>query len=919
MAVALSAMDGVAAEVPAASALDPKEEELIGLLHSLLRDVIRKHAPDVTGALEGEAHLLSADAPQGIAALQALGIWFQLLKIAHEINALRQRRLLEVSCGPDEIAGSVSKALAEIAASDTGETRLQEMLEEMSVGVTLTAHPTEAKRVTVLEIHRRIYRKLVEMESDHWTARERDRRIRDLRNEIDLLWMTGELRLSRPSVAQEIAWGLHFFREVLFDTVPELYDHLQQALARHYPDAGLPSPAFFRFSSWIGGDRDGNPNVTWQTTRDAVQENRRAVLEHYHESLTELIAMLSISANVVTLPDGMSSRLAMLLDESGTAETLERRNPAESFRQFLTLVDARLAETFRMSDEAPTDAPSRYAGPHEFAADLRVMEQALHQIGSHDLALATLRPLRWKVETFGFHAATVDVRQNSTVINAVAAEILNAPENGGKALEPNTPEWSAALRHYLNAQNAPPALPASLSVMGQETVQLFRQIDTVRAGPDPEALGTFILSMTASADDLLAVYLLARTVHLHIGGDLTGPVDLSVVPLFETIDDLRNAPGILEQLFAVPLVRRSIAARGNRLEVMLGYSDSNKDGGFLCSIWEVSKAQKRLVATGAGQGVKVQFFHGRGGSVSRGGAPTGRAVSAQPAATIGGRMRLTDQGEVVSSKYANRETAHYQMELLSASVLAHSMRPAPRDESGEAAEFEEALEALSGLSQVKYSGLLRQPGFLDYFRFASPVEELALLKIGSRPARRFGANSLDDLRAIPWVFAWTQNRHLLTGWYGIGSALEAFVKIRGQAGQDLLARMFERSQILRLMADEVEKTLHQADMGIAQRYAHLVPDQDVAAEIFGQIHDEYERTCDQVLRLSGSSRLAERFPSFKDRIDRAAPLLVRTNLYQVDLLRSSRAMAEEDPARAGVTTPLLMSMNCIAAGLGWTG
>ena len=407
--------------------------------------------------------------------------------------------------------------------------------------------------------------------------------------------------------------------------------------------------------------------------------------------------------------------------------------------------------------------------------------------------------------------------------------------------------------------------------------------------------------------DLRGVYLLAR--YAGFGSET---LNLKVVPLFETIEDLRAGPAILNEVLAVPLARRSLRAGGNDLEIMLGYSDSNKDGGFCTSTWELYRAQRRIMRALDDHGLKPAFFHGRGGSVSRGGAPTGRAVAAQPAGTIEGRLRITEQGEVVSANYANRGTAAAHLELLASSALLHSA-----DKSGKTAEpeFEDALEALSGLSQTAYTALLNTPGFIGYFQAASPVEELARLRIGSRPARRFGAATLDDLRAIPWVFAWSQNRHLITGWYGFGTAIANFRKFRGALGDDVLRRMFERSKLFRLIVDEAEKSLLHTDIDIAREYAGLVPDAAARDTVFGLIQAEHARACDGILWLTGEPEIASRFPRLTARFARIQGDLDRINRLQITLLRESRSA----DGAACAPIALLQSMNAVSTGLGWTG
>ena len=892
--------------------LDAEAESHVTMLRGLLTSVVHQHAPRVADILDATDLRGISDPNDRIAALQAVSIWLQLLNIVQENNAMRQRRVAENSASPEHVDASICNALAQISAKGNDK-NLKKILSTLEINPTLTAHPTEAKRVTVLELHRRIYRKLVDLEQTRWTNYEREQLIQELRNEIDLLWMTGELRLERPSLDQEIAWGLHFFNDILFDVVPQLYDQLDRALDRQSLDPSKSDWSFFQFSSWIGGDRDGNPNVKWQTSRDAMKASRQSIVQHYQKKVGALIDVISISSNIVQLPEKGFVRLEQLRDEIGQHEAMDRRNPGECFRQFLSVVEQKLSATI----EPDNINPIAYTNPRSFLNDIKLLEYCLCHVGSYGLADKLLKPLRQQVLSFGFRGTALDIRQNSTVINAVLKEILDTQDSSTKPLEINTPEWSKALRTCLNAQCSPPSLPDELSEMGQETIGLFKLVHDVKSGVDPKAIGAFILSMTQSADDWLAVYALARICGLHAKGDVTAPLNIHAVPLFETIEDLRNSSKILAEVHAVPMVKRSISAQQNCMEIMLGYSDSNKDGGFLCSSWELIKAQNKLVTTARKIGVSLKFFHGRGGSVSRGGAPVSRAIAAQPAGTINGKMRITEQGEVVSSKYANRGTALHEMEQLTAGVLLHSCTKSIIHKH--AGEFEDTMEALSGLSQITYQKLLNQDGFLDYFQKASPVEELSLLKIGSRPAKRFGAASLDDLRAIPWVFAWSQNRHLLTGWYGLGSALNTLVTIRGENATNTLHAMFEASPEFRLVVDEIEKTLFQTDMEIAALYAGLNQDNPQTTTILGCVQSEFQRTHDWVLRLNGGSELSARFPIFQDRIGRVREQTNETNRLQVELLREFRSLESSSERRPQIEAQLLMSMNCVAAGLGWTG
>ncbi|MFD2737941.1 phosphoenolpyruvate carboxylase [Sulfitobacter aestuarii] len=873
-------------------AKDPYADRLRAEVFGLWQNVITRRAPAVLPLLTG----VEGQLPEGrdlISYLQALNIWFQLLKIVEENAAMRGRRQDETEEGPTAVEGSFAKALA-----DSGDVSLEDFraaAHRLSVGPTLTAHPTEAKRVTVLEIHRRIYRGLVNLETQRWTPRERRELLLDLESEIDLLWLTGELRLERPSPEDEIEWGLQFFRDALFDAVPELFEKFHAAAQSRFGVEDDSTPCV-QFHSWIGGDRDGNPNVTIKTTRTALERNRAAILDRYAGALTVAAQQISVSAAIARPDEETLAVLNEVIAASPAEGSEARRNPGEHFRQALSAMRRRIEAT-------RTDGAHAYPHVTSFIADLRRVEAAMAAIGADRLAARHLRPIRWQAEVFGFRTVTLDVRQNSSVTTRVIGEIW---AQRGEAPEYGTPDWSALLRRQLSRPDLVAVDRDRLSEEGQELLNLLGLMREAQLGRDPSAMGPFILSMTRSCDDLLGIFLLAR--HAGFGAE---KLDLRVVPLFETIEDLRAAPQILDTLLNVPLAKRSLGGGEGLIEVMLGYSDSNKDGGFVCSTWELEKAQRNISRCLEAHDCRPVFFHGRGGSVSRGGAPTERAIAAQPKGTIHGRLRTTEQGEVVSSKFANRGTAQHQLELLASSVLARSLNKVVPDIRP---DFHDALEALSGMSQTAYSTLLHQPGFIDYFQQASPVEELAMLKMGSRPARRFGASSLDDLRAIPWVFAWSQNRHLITGWYGFGSAIASFRRFRKGEGDALLQKMFAESPLFRLIVDEVEKSLFHTDMDVAGRYATLVTDAQARATIFGMIEREYMASCLGLRAITGSEQIGARFPKMKSRFARVQSELHRVHDVQIALLREIRAK----PEKPG-NVPLMQSMNCVAAALGWTG
>ncbi len=880
-------------------------EAVADQLFSLLQEVVRARRPSILPVLRGRAAVGEAAPEDTIPLLQAFGIWFQLLNVAEENVAMRARRHIERDSGTDRLAGTFAHAVAAAAAAGLDADELARVIGAMDVRPTLTAHPTEAKRVTVLEIHRRIYRRLVDLESPRWAPFERDRLIGALRDEIDLLWLTGELRLVRPTVANEVAWGLHFFREVLFERVPDVLERLEAAVARHYPERAYEAPALLGFGSWIGGDRDGNPYVTNAETRRALALYRRAALDRYAQRLYGLVHRLSISRKVVAPPASFAARLARRLAELPAGSRIAERNAIEPFRQFAACLAAKVRATGRAAG---------YARPEELAADLAALEQALAEVGAASLARALVRPLRREVEVFGFRTVALDLRQNTTVINRSLTALWAHGRRRGDPPDAGSKPWRAWLDAELKRPLAapPPALPAE----ARATLGMFRLAAEAKSGVDAGAIGAIVLSMTRSAADVLGAYVMARHGGLFADAEAVESCTVPIVPLFETIEDLRRAPGIVRELLDVPVVRRSVRRLGGTFEVMIGYSDSNKDGGLLCSAWELAKAQKRLVAVGEEAGVPIRFFHGRGGSVGRGGAPTGRAIAAQPPGSVAGRLRLTEQGEVVSAKYANRGTAQHHLELLAASVLTHTIMSGRERALLGVPEHDEAMEALAGLSYVAYRRFVEHPHLLAYFQAASPVEELAHLRMGSRPSRRFGAATLEDLRAIPWVFAWSQNRHMIPGWYGVGSALASFVKVRGAEGERLLADMFARSRLFRLMIGEVERALLLTDLAIARDYASLVADEAARASIYGLVEAEHRRTVEHVLRISGDATLGARSPAYRRRLAHVLPALDQVSRLQVGLLR--RVREGGDDGRDGLVS-LLLSMNCVAAGLGWTG
>ncbi|HAZ60715.1 MAG TPA: phosphoenolpyruvate carboxylase [Gammaproteobacteria bacterium] len=916
---------------PVSEAVDPHEDAIsaavvgytngvVTLLFNLLVEVVAEREPAVAEVLRGHQAIDAESRSLLLRVLQAQGIWFQLLNIAEENAGMRRRRTIETERGLASVNGTFANVFARAAAAGVTAEEVQRILDQASVRSTITAHPTEARRVTVMQIHRRIYLLLMQLEESRWTPRERERIKAELRTEIELLWLTGELRLEKPSVEQEVQWGLHFFQESIMDRVPEVLERLEGALGDAYPGQSFRIPPLLQFGSWIGGDRDGNPFVTNEVTAKTVRTHRLTALGHYRVRLIELVRRLSLADHALDFPQEFREALAAACRLVPEAATIQVRNRGECLRQFVACMLARLDATIADTEAELADAsPSAYRSAEEMLADLRLLERTLSSLRSDRLSRLLVQPLRQELETFGFRTVALDLRDNTTTTNrALAALWCLQHGEGPTPPDSRSREW---LDWLVTQLMLPPEQFATLSVIPSDAESTIGMLAVVRDGSarlDAQAFNAMVLSMTRCAADVLGVYLLARHAGLVTGSPGSEYSTLVVVPLFETIDDLRAAPDIMRELLGHAFVRRTVEAQGGVQEVMIGYSDSNKDGGYFTANWELHKAQKVLTSLSEELGVPISFFHGRGGSVSRGGAPIGIAIGAQPAGSVNGRLRLTVQGEVVSGRFANRGTAGYELELLASSVLRHSLL-APRDrEAQERPEFDALMGELSERSYAVYRQLVEQPGLVNYYEAASPVEELTLLNIGSRPARRFGAKTLGDLRAIPWVFAWTQNRHLVPNWYGVGSALQGYLADNGERAMSALRRLYEESRLFRMVIDEVEKTLPQVDLAIAREYANLLDDAPTRERIFSLIEAEYWLTVRHVLMLSGRPRLCDRFPLFRRRLSRRLPTINAVGLEQVRLVRRFRA-EKQDKASAEWLVPLLLSISCIAAGLGWTG
>ncbi|GAB4207798.1 MAG: phosphoenolpyruvate carboxylase [Roseiflexaceae bacterium] len=899
-----------------------KVERDLRWLMDCFREVLAECGEPELAALLPWGDAAAPAGPPPERAAQAFAIAFQLLNQAEENATAQQRRLDEAEYGPAAEHGLWGEALAQLRAAGLDDTQIAAGLAGVRVEPVLTAHPTEAKRATVLEHYRELYLLLVRAENPIWTPLERQAIREEIKAVLERLWRTGDIFLERPEVADELRNVLHYLRRVFPDALAQLDLRLRQVWADSGGNSALlAAPEALprlTFSTWVGGDRDGHPLVTAATTRMALAELRRNALALLRDQLATMAARLSLSALIQSPSAALVERHAALAQELGVAgRRAIERNPDEPWRQFANLLAARLPD---VGDPA---TPS-YRRAAELIGDLRLLDEALVAVGAERLAASDVRPLRRLVQCFGFHLAALDIRQNSAFHDRALAQLLAAAGLEGS----DYPNWDEPRRMALIEQELRTPRPFTLPglPLGDEAAAVagcYRVVAEEIAAHGPDGLGALIVSMTRSLPDLLAVYLFAREAGL-LAQTSDGPAcPLPVVPLFETIEDLAVGPEILRAYLAHPLVRRSLelqaAQRGDGelvQQVMVGYSDSNKDGGIVASLWGLHRAQRALAEVGVAAGVRVRFFHGRGGTISRGAGPTGRFIRSLPPEALRGDLRLTEQGETIAQKYANRISAVYQLELLLAGVagasLAADTRHAPHP-------LEPAMDALAETSRRAYRALVEAEGFVTFFRQATPIDAIEASRIGSRPARRTGAHSLADLRAIPWVFSWSQARFFLSGWYGLGTALEQLRADEPAAFAGLRASA-KSWATLHYLVSNAATSVATADPAIMRAYAGLVEDQEVRERLLAAILDEHARTS-AMLELLYDGPLAETRPRIHRLLLLRQDGLRRLHEQQIGLLAQWRAArAGGDTARADVLVrDLLLTVNAIASGLRTTG
>ncbi len=898
----------------------------IYLLGDLLGEVIQSQAGTRAFALEEEIRALGKQFRAGdTAAGERLGVaiaglspddasmliraftsYFQLINLCEDSERVRRIRSRERREAPAPRRGSVLEAVQMIAGRGTTAEQFQALLDRASIRLVMTAHPTEARRRTVIDKQARVFRTLRDLDERDVLPGEAQRARTRLASTIAELWSSNEVRAIQPTVLDELQAGLIHFRSTLLQVVPAIYRDLEEAVAVVYPGNSIAVPSFLTFGSWVGGDRDGNPNVTPALTEGALDLLRQTALEFLEQRMIELSGRLSVSTLVTGIApeiEPLLERYRALFPELGA--DLARRNGDEPYRQVLTLIRERLIA-------ARLDRSGGYLEPGELVADLRTIEHSLLSQGEPLIVGGDLHDVIRQAEVFGFHLATLDIRDHSRRHERALLEIFAL-----MGVEPNYAALDEEARIALlerEITNPRPLVPLDLTALtpeAAEVVETFRMIRRMLAGRHRGAIESYIISAGESASDVLEVLLLMKESRLAATGG--GDAWLGIVPLFEQGASLRDASAAMARLLATPVYRNALEARGNAQEVMIGYSDSNKEIGYLGSCWALHDAQIGIAALLRDRGVTFTFFHGRGGSIGRGGGPTNVAILAQPVGTVDGRIKLTEQGEVVSARYSLPEIAHRELELVAGATLVSALGTLAQPDPDRLVAYETAMARMAEWSTTTYRALVYDnPEFPRFFQQATPIEEIARLKLGSRPARRTSSNRIEDLRAIPWVFSWTQSRMLLPGWYGLGTALERGIET---FGIDLLREMDARWPFFAAALGNAELALAKADLPIAARYAALVEPAELRDRIWNEIVAEYERSVSAVLATTGQARLLDREPVLQRSIERRNPYVDPLSFIQVDLLRRLRRHGRPD----ALMRPVLLAINGIAGALKNTG
>ncbi len=887
----------------------------------------KAHDKELHQALMEEIDQLDAQTLEQV--IRAFTTYFSLANVAEEVTAYQWRQRV-LNSGGQLWRGSFDATLHELKAREVSGEQLQQLLNQLSYMPVFTAHPTEARRRTTMNLLRRVFELSEALETPQLGEVARERIMQKLEAAILSLWQTDEIRNQKLQVIDEINNGLFYFRESLFAAVPRVYRFAERAVANTYgKDANTAQsiriPSFIRFGSWVGGDRDGNPFVKPSTTRMAARLQMQEALREYLKRVSQLRCVLTHSTRFCTpsqaFLDNVAHCDAELFDIAFAKET--DKYETEPYRRKMVYMEYRLQQSFngvnqRLDDDAQTaTVEDSYRDSQEFLDELYLVRDSLISHGDEIIADRELKDLIRLVETFGFHLMALDIRQESTIHSNTVAEIIQSLDGRDYHALTETERQSCLTellqRHSLTLP------PADYTAMSAETIEVFQTVRQLQKEIGQGVIGSYVISMTHQASHVLEVMLLGR---------LSGLLDLQpehpychlrVAPLFETIEDLQHIESVLTELLGNETYRQLVTLSHNHQEVMLGYSDSCKDGGILASAWNLYRAQNTVDRITQAHDVSSVMFHGRGGTVGRGGGPTHEAILSQPANTVHGQIKFTEQGEVLTYRYSNIETAAYEISMGATGLLKASLGLIGHNQE-DRKDYLAIMDRLAELGEASYRQLIdHTDGFIDYFYETTPVQEIGLLNIGSRPSHRKKSDrSKSSIRAIPWVFGWAQSRQTLPAWYGIGAALENY---RNEELSKLvrLQQMYEDWPFFRNLLSNVQMSLVKAEFNVAEDYAKLAQNQEQARTIFLRIRDEYARTVTQVLNVANSTVLMEETPALATSLERREPYILPLNYIQTRLLRRYRNNEQNETEKERWLMPLLRSIKAIAAGMRNTG
>ena len=823
--------------------------------------------------------------------VRAFATYFQLVNLA-ELER-QARSVIETG---DE-TGELDRSVARCAEDGVPAARVAAILEQLEVRPVLTAHPTEAVRRSILDHQDRIGQELARLRAP-LSARERDRVRQRIATQVEVLWHTDEVRSVRPRVLDEVGNALFYLERTFFDSIPDIHEELAEALVRSYPEVVPAVGPLIRLGSWVGSDQDGNPNANAAMLTQTLHLQRRTLLTLYRDRVRALARDLSQSTRLTSVSPQLTNSIQR--DETDLDDYAATLNPGtreEPYRRKLSFIWRRL--TAALDDER-----GAYRSADELAADLELIDTSLRGHGDRAIADGDLLRLRRQVRVFGFIGARLDVRQHRAVVRAAADEVFQ--------------RLGADAGHRRAATLSPPPISLVASRWSADTGNLLATLSAMAEAQRvaPGSAQTLIVSMTETTEDVLEALFLAGLAGLHELDRDPPRSDLDIVPLFERLEALERAPATVDTLLSDPVYRRQLDGRAGIQEVMLGYSDSNKEVGYLCAAWALDRAHESIASVVARHGRTLRIFHGRGGTVGRGGGPTHEAIRAQPAGALDPKIKITEQGEVIHRKYARPETARQNLALVLGAMLEHTLMPAEARQANPA--WREAMDIMAAESRHRYRALVYEdPGFQAYFEQATPIEEIAQLNTGSRPVSRGGTLAVEDLRAIPWVFAWMQNRHLLPAWYGVGSGFTDYSRRSG--GLECLRDMYRSWLFFRSLVDNLQMVLVKADMRIARQYATLVADEDERDRLFSMIEAEFRRTLKAILEITEQQTVLEQQPQLLASLRLRDPYVDPMSYFQVRLLRELRRLPVDDPGRGGHLQAVLRTINGIAAGLQNTG